>query len=49
MARLARTLMTTKAATMKIPERTADTIVMTGDTFLLPLNSSPMSFARLPT
>ena len=49
MARLARTLMTTKAATMKMPDRTADTIVMTGDTFLLPLNSSPMSLARLPT
>lgn len=48
MARLARTLMTTKAATMKTPDSTADAIVITGDTFLLPLSSSPKSLARLP-
>lgn len=40
--------MTTKAATMKTPDSTADTIVITGDTFLLPLSSSPKSLARLP-
>jgi len=49
MARFARTLMTTKTAMMKIPDRMAETMVIAGETFLLPLTSSPMSLARLPT
>ena len=47
-ARLARTEMTTNVATMKTPDITAETMVMAGETFLLPLSSSPKSFARLP-
>ena len=35
-------------ATMKTPDTTAETMVMAGETFLLPLSSSPKSFARLP-
>ena len=40
--------MNTNVATMKTPDRTAETMVMTGETFLLPLSSSPKSLARLP-
>ena len=47
-ARLARTEMTTNVATMNRPDTTAEMMVMTGETFLLPLSSSPKSFARLP-
>lgn len=38
----------TKAAMMKMPDTTADTTVIAGDTPVCPLMISPTSFARLP-